>query len=229
MPLKLVILDMDGVLLSGSKQMYADAFNHALAPYGVSYSLNQFDEYLSDPRNQIRPRSVLERMLPVGRKSELEACNLKAEEFIQANSGKYIFETPGAADTVKKLKAAGFLVAIATNAHREYAAEALSRCGFTGFDLLVTGSDGFKDKGEAARGVMQRLAAKPSQTVYVGDGMNDVSVAKALRCSFIGFVGWNNREQLEGAGAKIVVEKMSDLVSEISRLSNAKPQVVKSC
>jgi len=214
---KLVIFDMDGVLVF-SKHLYIAAFRQEFAPYGIDYTEKTLDEYEADPKNPNAHRKVVEYLLPPEHKKDAERVGDRVEAFLTANWKRIAKPAPGAKEAVAGLKARGIKVAVATNANREFADAVLGWLGVSGLlDLTVTGSDGFRDKSDALKFVMEKLKAEPGETVYVGDVMADVLVAKRAGCGFIGFVGggFNTGEQLESVGAKKVVDRMEGLVKAL--------------
>lgn len=223
MALKLVVLDMDGVLIF-SKQLYLAAFRKEFAPYGIEYTERMLDEYTANPANPNAHRAVVKYTLPAEKKGDADKVADRVEEFLAKNWRKLAKPAPGAKEAVEEIKAGGVKVAVATHASYEFAVEALKWAGVYGLlDLLITGKDGFADKSDALKEVMMRTGVKPGETVYVGDVMADCLIAKKAGCRFVGFVGsgFNTREQLASVGAKIVIEKMGELPEAVRKAPGA--------
>ncbi len=217
MALKLVIFDMDGVLLF-SKQLYLEAFRKELAPYGIDYTEKMLDAYEADPKNPNAHRAVIAYTLPPERKKDAPLVADRAEEFMTKNWKRIVKPAPGAGEAMLGLKARGIKVVVATNANYDYAVAALEWMGIGGLpDFVVTEKEGFEDKADALKHAMGRIGAKPDETVYIGDVMADVLVAKRAGCGFVGFVGgrFNTKEQLESVGAEKVVSSMKELAKAL--------------
>ena len=215
MQARLVIFDMDGVLIL-SKRAYLAAFRKELAPYGIRYAERMLDEYVADPKNVNAHWAVVQQALPEGKKGDAKKVAGRVERFLTKNWKRYCTSPKGAAKAIERLKKAGIKVAVATHANEGFALKALDYYGLKGFDLVVTRESGFSEKSAALGFVMRKLKAKPSETVYVGDVMADVLVAKRAGCGFAGFVGgFNTRKQLESAGAEKVATTMRSLASAL--------------
>ena len=119
MQVRLVIFDMDGVLIL-SKRAYLAAFRKELAPYGIRYTERMLDEYEANPRNVNAHWAVVEQALPAGKKKEASKVAKRVERFLSLNWKRYCTSPRGTVGAISRLKKAGMKVAVATHANRRY-------------------------------------------------------------------------------------------------------------
>lgn len=125
----------------------------------------------------------------------------------------YLELTPGALDTLKKLKRRGLSLALATN--RDNAWSALASMGLASYFDTAVGS------GDVAQGkpapdmilmAMGQLNADPDRTLYVGDAVFDMEAANRAGVRAVGVLeGGTSREELMRAGAWQVRDSLCDL------------------
>lgn len=116
---------------------------------------------------------------------------------------------PGIPDMLRRLKAAGFKLGVATSKPQPLAEELLTREGMLALFDVIVGSD--PDKGDDTKSVILRraldaLGVSTAETVLIGDTKYDVLGAKQCGVPCIG-VGWGcaAEGELEAAGADWIV------------------------
>ncbi len=122
---------------------------------------------------------------------------------------------PGIPELLAELRAAGYLLGVATSKPQPLAEELLEREGMRGlFDVLVgSREDGDNDsKAEVLRCAMARLGVAAGETVLVGDTKYDVLGAQAcgVKCVGVGY-GYAAPGELEAAGADVLVPDLPAL------------------
>ena len=122
---------------------------------------------------------------------------------------------PGIPELLAELRAAGYLLGVATSKPQPLAEELLHREGMTElFDVLVgSGSDANNDsKASVLQRAMDRLGVAPEECVLVGDTKYDVRGAQAcgVRCVGVGY-GYAAPGELEAAGADVLVPDLPAL------------------
>ncbi len=122
---------------------------------------------------------------------------------------------PGIKELLKKLRAAGKTVAIATSKPQELAEQLLEREGMRELFSVICGSHPDRNDGEKWQVVtkaMELCGAKPENTVLVGDTKYDVIGAHKVEIPCIGVrYGYAAEGELEDAGAEYIVSDMLEL------------------
>jgi phosphoglycolate phosphatase len=104
---------------------------------------------------------------------------------------------------------------IVTNKRREYAVTIAQRLGIAGnfLEIIGEGSTPYKKPDPLLLGyVMQKWGATPERTVVIGDGVNDILLARnagALSCAFLG--GFTERDALISLVPDLICETIADL------------------
>ena len=122
---------------------------------------------------------------------------------------------PGMKEMLERLKAAGFVLGIATSKPQELAEKLLKdESMYEIFDVICgSGLNGNNDSKESVlRRAMETLGAEPVKTVLIGDTKYDVIGAKACGIDCVGVrYGYAAEGELEEAGAKYIVEDIEAL------------------
>ncbi|HBG51695.1 phosphoglycolate phosphatase [Candidatus Macondimonas diazotrophica] len=123
---------------------------------------------------------------------------------------------PDVAETLQTLHSEGYRLGVVTNKPSRFIAPLLERLGIQQhFGVLVGGDTLAQRKPDPApvRHGMAQLELRTSDTVMVGDSLNDVRAAQAAGCVVIGVsYGYNRGVDLKQAGAIAVIDGMADLV-----------------
>ena len=85
-------------------------------------------------------------------------------------------------------------------------------------DTVVTRDDTprVKPHPDHIRVVLERLKADPLRSAMVGDHPMDIVVGKAIGAFAVGVLtGYSNREDLEGAGADLILERAADITGHL--------------
>ena len=125
----------------------------------------------------------------------------------------------GIEELLKKLKAQGKIVGLATSKPEIYAGQILEHFGLDKYFDLLSGSmmNGERtDKGEVISWALQLLKKKQEYTaadvVMIGDREHDMIGAVKNHISSIGVLfGYGSREELTGAGADVVASSVDEL------------------
>ena len=207
-----IFFDLDGTL-TDSKE-------------GILNSLRYAFDKLGEP---VPPESTLIKFIgPPLQDSFAEFCGFSAEraaEAIAAFRERYepvgTFENmaaPGMADLCARLKARGYVLALASSKPESLCVPICEKFGFTPSLAVVTGSPPVGDwsKADVIRETMRRLelteAHKP-EILMVGDRKFDVLGAKAcgIACAGVEFFGYAAPGELAESGAVAVVRTPEEL------------------
>ena len=123
---------------------------------------------------------------------------------------------PGVVKTLKTLKEQGIALTIASSRSRNSLTELTRDMGIADFISYLIGADDVKEAKPKPEPVLKTLTAMhntASETLVVGDMAVDIlmgSNAGAMTCG----VTWGNgsREELEGAGANFIIDRMEDIL-----------------
>jgi len=149
-----------------------------------------------------------------------EARDLVREAFVRADdameaAGDYPAAFPEAAPLLKKLRAAGILIGVATNDESARTRKALERAGL--LDLIDAVSCGDevahpKPDPELMLLLCCRLGAEPSQTAVVGDSLPDLRMGRSAGAALaVGVAtGGLSREELQ-AEADAVIASLDEM------------------
>jgi haloacid dehalogenase superfamily, subfamily IA, variant 3 with third motif having DD or ED/haloacid dehalogenase superfamily, subfamily IA, variant 1 with third motif having Dx(3-4)D or Dx(3-4)E len=142
-----------------------------------------------------------------------EAWNEYFVNEVASQEKNYLELTPGALETLKKLKRQGLSLALATN--RDNAWAALASMGLARyFDTAVGSADVAQGKPapDMILMAMGQLNADPGRTLYVGDAVFDMEAANRAGIRAVGVLeGGTSRAELIRAGAWQVRENLGDL------------------
>ena len=122
---------------------------------------------------------------------------------------------PGIKELLEKLRAAGFILGIATSKPQPLAEELLEGEKMIELFHYISGSTGLGNndtKESVLRRAMEALGADLDNSVLIGDTKYDVIGAKAVGIDCVGVrFGYAAEGELEAAGAKYIVEDMAEL------------------
>jgi len=170
MPAKLVIFDLDGVLID-SRELHYDALNEALRKVGEEYVISR-EEHLStyDGLNTTRKLELLSEQKGLDRKYFNQVWQDKQNATFKLLSDLKINHTARYIITQCKLK--GWKVAVASNSIRETIRIALDAIGILGHvDYIVSNEDVKRTKPfpEMYWKCMIALGALPKDTIIIED------------------------------------------------------------
>lgn len=122
---------------------------------------------------------------------------------------------PGVPEMLKELKDCGYRLIVATSKIETQALRICSHFSIDCFlDDIVGSDDGSRSKkDDVIRYVLEKNKVSDlSQAIMIGDREHDIFGAKAVGLKSMGVLyGYGNREELEAAGADIIVERVGDI------------------
>ena len=122
---------------------------------------------------------------------------------------------PGVTETLKRLNAEGYNLAIATSRNRQSLKELLASLGIGDcFHALVAGDDVTEGKPspEPVLRILLQMGWKPDATLVVGDMDVDILMGKSAGCHTCGVTyGNGSPQELTDAGADKVVENICEI------------------
>jgi phosphoglycolate phosphatase len=122
---------------------------------------------------------------------------------------------PGIMDALKRRLADGTRLMLCTSKPTFFAQQVVNYFGFAPLLSGVYGSelDGrFDDKGDLIGHLMATEKLSSEETCMVGDRRHDVQAASRHKVPTVGVLwGYGNREELESAGAAVIIDRPHDL------------------
>jgi len=218
----LIAFDLDGVLYS-SEPFLGEAYREAIANVNVqrpgSFSrvppTREILDHVGWPLSE-----MLERMFPAVEVAALDLLYAEALAVICAHVRRgegLLF--PGIAETLDRLRAAGFTLVIASNGRQAYIDAVLEANGIGSYfaPLLAIDRVRMKVKADLLRGYLARYEAPVERLVMIGDRASDVEAAAAVGSRFIGCdYGHGYQHEIDGAGP--IVSAFDQLLEVIARV-----------
>ena len=212
---KYILFDLDGTLTDPYEGI-TNSVQYALNAFGIKDEpLPKLKKFIGPPLKE----SFMEYYGFDGAKAE-SAVEKYRERFRDTG----IFENQiydGAAQLLSFLKDNGFILAIASSKPTEFVERILEHFHIRNYFDNVTGSfmDGRRTKkSEVVGAVLEALEiTEKAQVLMVGDRYHDVEGAAAVGvdCAGVSF-GYGGREELEAAGATVVVDNFNELKNFIA-------------
>ena len=210
-----VIFDLDGTLLNTIDDL-ADAANWVCARHG--WPLHTVEEYKRFVGNGI-PRLV-ERFAPAPERTP-EGLARALEEFSERYGAHRADKTApyaGMPEAVERLRAAGVRTAVLSNKADEMAGPVVEHYYPGVFPLVQGALSGVPTKPDPTLlyKLMERMGAKPEQTLFVGDSNVDIRTAKNGKLTSCGVLwGFRSRQELEAEGADYLAETPAELIKVV--------------
>ena len=213
------VFDLDGTLLNTLADL-ADSGNELLASYGMAPHPEPAFRYFVGNGS----RKLMERILPGKSPEQIDEAlgRYKAiyEKHLTAKTTPY----EGISETLSALKVRGVRMAVCTNKHIS-AAEALIRKYFPAdtFDTFEGDRPGVPRKPDPAhvRIVLEKMGARPEETVYLGDSGVDMQTAVNAGALPVGVLwGFREKDELMENGAQILLSKPSELLVKVDFVKN---------
>lgn len=209
------LFDLDGTL-TDPKIGITKSFQYALETFGIQEETNDLVKFIGPPL-----RESFKNFYQFSQ-SDTEQAVLKYREYF-AEAG--IFENtvyPGVAEMLQTLKSGGVILAVATSKATKYAQQILEHFHLDRYFSFISGDkmDGSLTKNgkrEIIRIAMSAIGQKDQKVaVMIGDREHDVFGAKEVGIDSIGVTyGYGSREELEKAGAKMIVNSIKGITESI--------------
>ena len=204
-----IFFDLDGTL-TDPKEGLTKCLQYSLSHFGIETELDDLVQFIGPPM-----RVTFSKHFGL-KDDEMDIALLRARDYY---SEKGIFECDifdGIHKMLEKLKSANKILAIATSKPTVYAIPVLEHFNLKKYFSFVSGAelDGTRDaKAEVILHALENLKIKPSKNiVMVGDREFDIIGAKKNSIDHIGVLyGYGTKEELESAGAKVMVKTVAEL------------------
>ncbi|HUS15160.1 MAG TPA: HAD family phosphatase, partial [Chloroflexia bacterium] len=202
------VWDMDDVLISSGMAHFA-AWQDLGREAGHPFTLEQHRESLGR-----RTPDILRLAWGItGPPDQVARWTARKEELFRAHAAE-LRPLPGAVALVRALHAAGWRQAVGSSGPAENVALSLAVLGVAScFAAVVTGDDitHGKPDPEIFRIALQRLGVAPARSLVIEDAVTGVQAGKAAGAFTIGVTHSRSREDLEQAGADLVIASLWEL------------------
>lgn len=211
---QLAIFDMDGTILNTLEDLKI-SINHALIENG--FPERTFEEVRRFVGNGTQ--KLVERSVPEGTGKEKQQEVLASfDEYYAVHCADYTKPYQGIVEALQELKKRNIKTAVVSN-KPDYGVQSLCEKYFKGlFDFPVGMKEGMRKKPapDAVLQVLEHLGAAREDAVFIGDSDVDVQTALNAHLTCVGVTwGFRDREVLENAGAKIIVDDTEEMLKEI--------------
>lgn len=212
-----VIFDLDGTLIDSLQDM-TDSCNYVLNAYNLpQHTADTIRTFVGNGA-----KKLVERMLPEDKRQDEEFVRKVFEKYREHYNGNVLNKTraySGVRETLTKLQTKEIPVAICTNKPSE-AANTIANVLFEPetFSMVIGDREGFPRKPDPTNVlyIAEKWGIKPEKIAYVGDSDVDMQVAINAGMLPVGVLwGFRDRDVLEKSGAKVIIEKPTDLLFEV--------------
>ncbi len=206
------IFDLDGTLIDSLEDL-ADASNWVLRQSGLpTHPTDAYRYFVGDGAYKLA-----ERMLPENMRESGVVADYKAR-FDQRYNGHYLDKTrpyPGILELLEHLRGQGARLAVLSNKPDVFVQKLCAQIFGEGFFDAVCGQrDGIAKKPapDGVFAILKELAAKPEETLFIGDSNVDIQTARNAGLQSAGACwGFRGREELEKAGACFLADSPAEL------------------
>ena len=215
-----MLLDLDGTLIDTVPDLAA-ALNRSMdAPGPARFSLAETASMVGDGVAKLVERAYAAR----GRQAtqaNIAAFSADYLAHVVVDSRPY----PGVAETLRRLHAQGWRLAVCTNKPEAPARALLAAFGLDGLFAAIGGGDSFPVRKPDPRHMLATLAAAggtPAAAVAVGDHANDVAAARGAGLPCI-FAAWGYGAASMAKGAAAVAQGFAEVPALAKALLGAGP------
>jgi len=180
---RVLIFDLDGTLIDSRVDLAASG-NHARAAVGLpALPLAQVVSYVGDGIDKL-----IERLVPEA--PQRAAAKHAFEAHYRTHCCDATRPFAGLVEALDHLRAAGWLLAVATNKPNVFTDAILEGCGIAERFAAVRGGDGPRkpDPGQL-RSILAELHGDAAQSWMIGDHHTDIRAGRAAGCRVL-FCGW---------------------------------------
>lgn len=217
MPIKAVLIDLDGTLLDTLDDL-ADAANAMLAVLGrLTFPVETIRGFVGKGIAHLVGR-CLGYAGESARPEAQEALRLFRQHYAELN-GRKARVYPGVCEGLERLRAAGLKLACVTNKAGAFTLPLLASSGLAPyFDLVVSG-DTLPQRKPHPQPLLHACACfgiAPVQAVMIGDSGNDVEAARAAGCPvYCVPYGYRQEEDVRSLDADVIVRNLEEAARRI--------------
>lgn len=207
MNIRTILFDLDGTLID-TNELIISSFAHTLEQHADRrYEREEIFNFIGPP--------LRDTFLNLDAAKADDMFNTYVEHNLK-NHDKYVVAYPTVAETLKKLKEAGYQLGIVTTKINSTAERGLKVAGLEDIFEVVIGLDDVvnaKPHPEPIVKALEKLDATAAETIMVGDNYHDIEAGHNAGTKTAG-VAWTvkGRHVLEAHHPDFMLEQMSDLL-----------------
>ncbi len=212
--IKLVIFDLDGTLID-SKYDLTDAVNFTRKQYGFNpLPVDEVASYLGSGIT-----ALVKSVLP-----ELDGDELnKAVRMFKDNYAEHLTDKTLPYDEVSEmLSAIPQQKVLLSNKDEKFSKQILETLGLSKYFTEIYGGDSFKEKKPSPLPIyeiLKKFSLNKEDVIMVGDGANDIMVAKNAGIKVIGTLyGYSSLEQLKEYGTDYIATNPKNIINILNEL-----------
>ncbi|AMN50734.1 phosphoglycolate phosphatase [Psychrobacter sp. P2G3] len=195
---QLLIFDFDGTLIDSVPDL-ADATNTMLTTLGKeTYSLDTIRNWVGNGSRMLVERALVGKIVVLEGELTVEEADHAEQVFFEAYnniSGSKTVAYPDVDSGLKKLKAAGYMLALVTNKPIRFVPKILQSFGWQDLFVEVLGGDSLPVKKPDPAPLLHvcgALNVTPDQAVMIGDSRNDILAGQNANMDTLGLsYGYN--------------------------------------
>ena len=199
---KLIVFDLDGTLIDSIPDL-TDAVNHIRTKFSLSLLSQAEVTALVGEGAQRLVEEALPGLSPADQQTGLDS-------FLAYNFRHLIDKTrfyPGVTETLQILKESGYILAVASNKSEPHCKEILRLLQADHYFEAILGAESAAERKPSPAPIfhlMRQFGVSPSETVMVGDSINDIRAGKSAGVLTIGCeFGYGTDDELKDADGTI--------------------------
>ena len=225
---QLLIFDFDGTLIDSVPDL-ADATNAMLTTLGKeTYPISTIRNWVGNGSRMLVERALVGKIEVLEGELTVEEADHAEQVFFDAYkniSGSKTVAYPDVDSGLKKLKAAGYTLALVTNKPIRFVPKILQSFGWQDLFSEVLGGDSLaKKKPNPAPllHVCKALNITPAQAVMIGDSRNDILAGQNANMDTLGLsYGYNYGQDIRELNPTEAFDDFSALVDYLLKFSSA--------
>jgi len=217
-----IVFDLDGTLIDSAPDIAA-AINAVLGESGRrNLSLTEVRQMVGDGTQALVSRAFAAVGGAPLAESELSRHIGKYRIAYEERATRDTVPYPGVVETLRSLYQAGFRLGVCTNKPDRPARAIIEAFGMAPYIGALVGGDAPARKPDARhlRGTLDLLGAGPQEAVMVGDGINDVMVARALSVPVVIVTFGYSKTSPGSLGADAIIDRFDQLFEALKALDN---------
>ena len=219
---QLLIFDFDGTLIDSVPDL-ADATNAMLTTLGKdTYSIDSIRNWVGNGSRMLVERALVGKVDVLEGEVTVEAADHAEQVFFDAYknlSGSKTVAYPDVDSGLKKLKAAGFTLALVTNKPIRFVPKILQSFGWQDLFSEVLGGDSLAQKKPNPAPLLhvcEALNVAPTQAVMIGDSRNDILAGQNANMDTLGLsYGYNYGQDIRELNPIAAFDDFAALVDYI--------------
>ena len=219
---QLLIFDFDGTLIDSVPDL-ADATNAMLTTLGKeTYPISTIRNWVGNGSRMLVERALVGKIEVLDGELTVEEADHAEQVFFDAYkniSGSKTVAYPDVDSGLKKLKAAGYTLALVTNKPIRFVPKILQSFGWQDLFSEVLGGDSLplkKPDPAPLLHVCEALNVTPAQAVMIGDSRNDILAGQNANIDTLGLsYGYNYGQDIRDLNPTEAFDHFADLVDWI--------------